>query len=171
MWELEICFSFSSIIDATKLFMYCCTWSRFGNSGDLPSWPVCDPLTAESDSFLHSNYSNITYAMCRDTLTIAWPPSPPQGVSERCQRWVCTHLGSGGRFSLSSVIAKLLCNRTSPRSQITSAVIIPSVLVPVSVESLITCHATLGSMHGGTVDTRGHGSQSSCWWLPVKYKQ
>lgn len=61
------------------------------------------------------------------------------------QRWVCTHLGSGGSFSLSSLIAKILCDRAFPLSEIAAAV--PPMLAPIGVESMFMCHTALGSMN------------------------
>lgn len=86
---------------------------------------------------------------------------PASGRLWEMEEVVLCLLGSGSRFSLSAVIAKLLCNRTSPPSE-TSAAILPPLLTP-TVGSVSMCHTALGSVHSGTADIRGHGSQSSCW--------
>lgn len=94
------------------------------------------------------HFSHMQCDCFRDSLTAAWLCLLLQAISERWQGWVYVYLGSGSRFSLSSAIAKLLCNRTPPPSE-TSAAILPPLLTPV-VESVCMCHTALGSVPSGT---------------------
>lgn len=104
MRVLEICFTCSSTMDDTKLFTYYCTWSRFGNSGVLPSWPVCDPSTGESRRlFLALAIIGPSLMPCAVWLlqghpycSVALPPA--SGQLWEVAEVVCTCLGSGGRF-------------------------------------------------------------------------
>lgn len=106
---------------------------------------------------LQDHHFSHTQCDCfRDTLTAAWLCLLLQAISEAWRRWVCVCLGSGSRFSLSSAIAKLLCNRTPPPSA-TSAAILPLLLAPL-VGSVCMCHTALGSVPSGTAGIRGHGS-------------
>ena len=81
-------------------------------------WPP--QLESHIGSFSHSLSGGvITDAMCtvtasRTALLQRALRFPLQAVSQSWQRCVCTHLGSGGRFSLSSVTAEQLRKRTFP---------------------------------------------------------
>lgn len=160
-WVLEICFTCTSTMDNRKVFTHYCTWSRFGNSGVLLSWPLYDPVTGDSHRLfltLKSQDCHFSHMQCdcfRDTLSAAWLCLLLQAISERWQRWVCVCLVSGAGFPYQlrdcwAIVQQdysqwSICCNTSSFTYSYS-------------RSVCMYHTALGGVHRGTAAIRGHGS-------------